>query len=75
MFTAGLSGILLGIISALTGIVFYYLQPVLKKKSALGAALGTTAASSALAPWRWLPGGSFTLAIYVVAATARLAAA
>ncbi len=51
VFTAGLSGILLGIISALTGIVFYFIYNLfLKKKSALGAALGTTAASSALTP-------------------------
>lgn len=67
VFTAGLSGILLGIISALTGIVFYFIYNLfLKKKSALGAALGTTAASSALTPamvarrilrWRctWMP--------------------
>ena len=66
VFTAGLSGILLGIISALTGIVFYFIYNLfLKKKSALGAALGT-AASSALTPamvarriirWRctWMP--------------------
>lgn len=47
VFTAGLSGILLGIISAVTGIVFYFIYNLfLKKKTALGAALGTTAASS-----------------------------
>nr|VXZ86095.1 2-keto-3-deoxygluconate permease [Klebsiella pneumoniae] len=66
VFTAGLSGILLGIISALTGIVFYFIYNLFLKKSALGAALGTTAASSALTPamvavrilrWRctWMP--------------------
>ncbi|MGK3468213.1 2-keto-3-deoxygluconate permease, partial [Klebsiella pneumoniae] len=48
-FTAGLSGILLGIISALTGIVFYFIYNLfLKKKSALGAALGTTGCAMAI---------------------------
>ncbi len=75
MFTAGLSGILLGIISALTGIVFYFIYNLfLKKKSALGAALGTTAASSALTP-AMVAQADPSLAMYVDAATAQLATA
>ena len=51
VFTAGLSGIVLGLISASTGLVFYFIYNFfLKQKTALGAALGTTAASSALTP-------------------------
>ncbi len=65
VFTAGLSGILLGIISALTGIVFYFIYNLfLKKKSALGAALGTTAASSALTP-AMVARADHSLAMYV----------
>ncbi|STS89760.1 2-keto-3-deoxygluconate permease [Klebsiella variicola] len=75
VFTAGLSGILLGIISALTGIVFYFIYNLfLKKKSALGAALGTTAASSALTP-AMVAQADPSLAMYVDAATAQLATA
>ncbi|HBQ6766840.1 2-keto-3-deoxygluconate permease [Klebsiella pneumoniae] len=75
VFTAGLSGILLGIISALTGIVFYFIYNLfLKKKSALGAALGTTAASSALTP-AMVAQADHSLAMYVDAATAQLATA
>ncbi|CAK9883925.1 MAG: 2-keto-3-deoxygluconate permease [Candidatus Erwinia impunctatus] len=73
VFTAGLSGIILGIISAVTGIVFYFLYNLfLKKKTALGAALGTTAASSALTP-AMVAQADPSLAIYVDAATAQLA--
>lgn len=75
VFTAGLSGILLGIISALTGIVFYFIYNLfLKKKTALGAALGTTAASSALTP-AMVAQADPSLAMYVDAATAQLATA
>lgn len=75
VFTAGLSGILLGLISAVTGILFYFLYNLfLKKKTALGAALGTTAASSALTP-AMVAQADPSLAVFVDAATAQLATA
>ncbi|WP_042859740.1 2-keto-3-deoxygluconate permease [Dickeya sp. NCPPB 3274] len=75
VFSAGLSGILLGGISALTAIVFYFLYNLfLKKKTALGAALGTTAASSALTP-AMVAQADPTLQGFVDAATAQLATA
>lgn len=75
VFTAGLSGIVLGLISACTGIIFYFLYNLfLKKKTALGAALGTTAASSALTP-AMVAQADPSLAVYVDAATAQLATA
>ncbi|MBO8134925.1 2-keto-3-deoxygluconate permease [Dickeya fangzhongdai] len=75
VFSAGLSGILLGGISALTAIVFYFLYNLfLKKKTALGAALGTTAASSALTP-AMVAQADPTLQAFVDAATAQLATA
>ncbi|MCP6689786.1 2-keto-3-deoxygluconate permease, partial [Klebsiella pneumoniae] len=67
--------ILLGIISALTEIVFYFIYNLfLKKKRALGAALGTTAASSALTP-AMVAQADHSLAMYVDAATEQLATA
>jgi 2-keto-3-deoxygluconate permease len=75
VFTAGLSGILLGIISACTGLLFYFLYNLfLKKKTALGAALGTTAASSALTP-AMVAQADPSLRIFVDSATAQLATA
>lgn len=75
VFTAGLSGILLGVISAATGILFYFLYNLfLKKKTALGAALGTTAASSALTP-AMVAQADPTLQVFVDSATAQLATA
>ena len=75
VFTAGLSGIVLGVISACTGIIFYFAYNLfLKKKTALGAALGTTAASSALTP-AMVAQADPSLAVYVDAATAQLATA
>ncbi|WP_192456702.1 2-keto-3-deoxygluconate permease [Musicola keenii] len=75
VFSAGLSGILLGGISALTAMVFYFLYNLfLKKKTALGAALGTTAASSALTP-AMVAQADPTLQAFVDAATAQLATA
>ena len=53
ILTAGASGIVLGIISALTGIIFFFVfNLMLKKKdrSAMGAAVGTTALNSAMTP-------------------------
>lgn len=75
VFTAGLSGIVLGLISASTGIVFFFLYNLfLKKKTALGAALGTTAASSALTP-AMVAQADPSLLAYVDSATAQLATA
>lgn len=75
VFTAGLSGIVLGLISACTGFIFYFCYNLfLKKKTALGAALGTTAASSALTP-AMVAQADPTLQMYVQSATAQLATA
>ncbi|WP_321408193.1 2-keto-3-deoxygluconate permease [Tolumonas auensis] len=75
VFTAGLSGIVLGLISASTGLVFYFIYNFfLKQKTALGAALGTTAASSALTP-AMVAQADPSLAMYVESATAQLATA
>ncbi|OCG28794.1 2-keto-3-deoxygluconate permease [Gilliamella sp. wkB108] len=75
VFAAGLSGILLGVISAVTGLIFFFAYNLfLKKKTALGAALGTTAASSALTP-AIVAQTDPVLLPYVDAATAQLATA
>lgn len=75
VFTAGLSGILLGFISAATGILFFFIYNLfLKRKTALGAALGTTAASSALTP-AMVAQADPSMLVYVDAATAQLATA
>lgn len=75
VFTAGLSGIFLGLISATTGLVFYFLYNLfLKRKTALGAALGTTAASSALTP-AMVAQADPSLHAFVDSATAQLATA
>lgn len=51
LFTAGLSGILLGFISIAIGIVIQLIYSLLlKKKSPLGVAMGRVAANSALTP-------------------------
>ncbi|MFC6347632.1 2-keto-3-deoxygluconate permease [Vagococcus carniphilus] len=48
---AGFSGVLLGIISLVIGILYFFLYNLfLKKKTALGVLLGTVAANSALTP-------------------------
>lgn len=51
--TAGASGIVLGLISAATGFLFYFLYNLCLKKeerSAMGAAVGTTALNSSMTP-------------------------
>lgn len=51
--TAGASGILLGLISTSTGFLFYFLYNLCLKKeerSAMGAAIGTTALNSSMTP-------------------------
>lgn len=53
ILTAGASGIVLGLISAATGIVFFFIfNALLRKKyrNAMGAAIGTTALNSAMTP-------------------------
>ncbi|MDD3139418.1 MAG: 2-keto-3-deoxygluconate permease [Lachnospiraceae bacterium] len=53
LITAGASGIILGVISALLAVVFFFLfQLILPKKerNAMGAAVGTTALNSAMTP-------------------------
>ncbi len=66
---------MLGLISASTGLVFYFIYNFfLKQKTALGAALGTTAASSALTP-AMVAQADPSLAMYVESATAQLATA
>lgn len=51
LLTAGVSGILLGLISIVLGIVIQYAYNLfLKKKSPLGVSMGTVAANSALTP-------------------------
>lgn len=51
--TAGASGIVLGIISVATAVIFFYVFNLLlpkKERNAMGAAIGTTALNSAMTP-------------------------
>lgn len=53
ILTAGASGIVLGLISALTAVIFFFLFNFLlpkKERNAMGAAVGTTALNSAMTP-------------------------
>ncbi len=53
IITAGASGIVLGLISALTGVLFFFIINLLlpkKERNAMGAAIGTTALNSAQTP-------------------------
>lgn len=53
ILTAGASGIILGLISAATAVLFFFLINVLlprKERNAMGAAIGTTALNSAMTP-------------------------
>lgn len=53
IITAGASGIILGLISAALGVVFFYLFNLLlpkKERNAVGAAIGTTALNSSMTP-------------------------
>jgi len=50
---AGASGIILGIVSTLSGVIFFFLFNILLKpkyRNAMGAAIGTTALNSAMTP-------------------------
>ena len=53
ILTAGSSGIILGLVSAALGVVFYYVFNLFLKKenrNAMGAAIGTTALNAAMTP-------------------------
>lgn len=53
IITAGASGIVLGLISAALGVVFFFVFNILlpkKERNAMGAAIGTTALNSAMTP-------------------------
>jgi 2-keto-3-deoxygluconate permease len=53
ILTAGASGIVLGLISAATSVVFFFVINLLlpkKERNAMGAAIGTTALNSAMTP-------------------------
>lgn len=53
LVTAGASGILLGLISAGTAVIFFFVYNLLlpkKERNAMGAAIGTTALNSAMTP-------------------------
>lgn len=75
LFEAGASGIVLGLISVLLGIVIQYLYNLcLKKKSPLGVSMGTVAANSALTP-SVIAAADPSLAAYVPLAAAQCATA
>lgn len=77
LLTAGASGILLGLISAATGFLFFYLYNLMLKKeerSAMGAAVGTTALNSAMTPAA-IADADPTLEPFVPMATAQCATA
>lgn len=53
ILTAGASGVVLGLASAATAVVFFYIFQLLlpkKERNAMGAAIGTTALNSAMTP-------------------------
>lgn len=53
ILTAGASGIVLGVISVATAVIFFYVFNLLlpkKERNAMGAAIGTTALNSAMTP-------------------------
>lgn len=75
--TAGISGIVLGLLSAATGFLFYFLYNLCLKKedrSAMGAAIGTTALNSAMTPAA-VAEADPTMAPYTEMATAQCATA
>jgi len=77
LVTAGASGVILGLISAATGFLFFYLYNMLLKKeerSAMGAAIGTTALNSAMTP-SVIAEADVSMAPYAPLATAQCATA
>lgn len=77
IITAGASGIVLGLISAATAVIFFYVFNLLlpkKERNAMGAAIGTTALNSAMTPAA-VAEADPTMAQYVDMATAQCATA
>ena len=75
--TAGASGIVLGLISAATAVIFFFVINLLlpkKERNAMGAAIGTTALNSAMTPAA-VAEADPTMAEFVPMATAQCATA
>ena len=77
ILTAGASGIVLGLISAATAVIFFFVINLFlpkKERNAMGAAIGTTALNSAMTPAA-VGEADPTMAQYVDMATAQCATA
>lgn len=77
IITAGASGIVLGLISAATAVIFFFVFNILlpkKERNAMGAAIGTTALNSAMTPAA-VAEADPTMAKYTEMATAQCATA
>ncbi len=77
ILTAGASGIVLGLISAATAVLFFFLFNIVlpkKERNAMGAAVGTTALNSAMTPAA-VAEADASMAPYVDMATAQCATA
>ncbi len=77
IITAGASGIVLGLISAATAVIFFFVFNLLlpkKERNAMGAAVGTTALNSAMTPAA-VAEADPSMAPYVEMATAQCATA
>ncbi|SHJ81720.1 2-keto-3-deoxygluconate permease [Hespellia stercorisuis] len=77
LITAGASGIVLGLISAATAFIFFFVFQILlpkKERNAMGAAVGTTALNSAMTPAA-VAEADPSMAGYVDMATAQCATA
>lgn len=77
IITAGASGIILGLVSAATSVIFFFVFNLLlpkKERNAMGAAIGTTALNSAMTPAA-VAEADPSMAQYVDMATAQCATA
>jgi len=77
LITAGASGIILGLLSAATAVIFFFVFNLLlpkKERNAMGAAIGTTALNSAMTPAA-VAEADPSMAPYVEMATAQCATA
>lgn len=77
LITAGASGIVLGLLSAATAVLFFFIFNLLlpkKERNAMGAAVGTTALNSAMTPAA-VAEADPTMSPYVEMATAQCATA
>ena len=77
LITAGASGIILGLISAATAVIFFFIFNLMlpkKERNAMGAAIGTTALNSAMTPAA-VAEADPSMAPYVEMATAQCATA